>query len=170
MLGKIRDMSPVIGENCFIAENATVLGDVEISDHSAVFFGVVMRGDLAKIRIGSYTNIQDNCVVHLSRNVPTTIGNHVTVGHSSVLHGCTIGDNCLIGIKSVIMDHAEIGENTIVGAMTFIGNGKKFPPGVLIVGTPARVVRTLTPEEIDSIKGYADRNHQNVKTNYLGQK
>jgi carbonic anhydrase/acetyltransferase-like protein (isoleucine patch superfamily) len=170
MIGKIGDIAPKIGENSFVAETATVLGDVEIADHSAVFFGVVIRGDLAKVTIGSYTNIQDNSVIHLSKNVPTQIGNHVTVGHCAVLHGCTIGDNCLIGIKSVIMDHAEIGENTIVGAMTFIGKGKKFPPGVMIVGIPARVVRPLTTEEIDSIKGYADRNQQNVKMNYLGQK
>jgi len=129
----------------------------------------VIRGDLAKIEIGSHTNIQDNSVVHVSRNVPTTIGDHVTIGHGCVIHGCTIGDNCLIGIKSVIMDNAEIGENTIIGAMTFVGHGKKIPAGVMVLGTPAKVIRKLTQDEIDSIKGYADRNYLNAKENYLDQ-
>jgi carbonic anhydrase/acetyltransferase-like protein (isoleucine patch superfamily) len=167
MIEKIGDSAPKIGENCFIANTATILGDVEISDNVAIWFGTVIRGDLAKIKIGKGSNIQDNSVVHVSKGVPTTIGNYVTVAHGAVIHACTVGDNCLIGIKSVILDHAEIGENTIIGAMSFVGNGKKIPPGVMAVGVPAKVIRELTQTEIESLKGYAERNYKNAKENYL---
>lgn len=167
MIEKIGDYEPEIGENCFIANTATILGDVEISDNVAIWFGAVIRGDLAKIKIGRGSNIQDNSVVHVSKDVPTTIGNYVTIAHGSVIHACTVGDNCLIGIKSVILDHAEIGENTIIGAMSFVGNGKKIPSGVMAVGVPAKVIRELTQMEIESLKGYAERNYKNAKEKYL---
>ena len=170
MIEKIGDYEPKIGENCFIANTATILGDVEISDNVAIWFGAVIRGDLAKIKIGRGTNIQDNSVVHVSKDVPTTIGSYVTVAHGAVIHACSVGDNCLIGIKSVILDHAEIGENTIIGAMSFVGNGKKIPAGVMAVGVPAKVIRELTQMEIESLKGYAERNYKNAKDNYLNIK
>ncbi|MEI8216336.1 MAG: gamma carbonic anhydrase family protein [Eubacteriales bacterium] len=170
MIEKIGDRVPKIGKDCFIANTAMILGDVEISDNVAIWFGAVIRGDLAKIIIGRGTNIQDNSVVHVSKDVPTTIGNNVTIAHGSVIHACTVGDNCLIGIKSVILDHAEIGENSIIGAMSFVGNGKKIPSGVMAVGVPAKVIRELTQMEIESLKGYAERNYKNAKDNYLNIK
>lgn len=140
--------SPKIGERVFIAEGARLVGDVEIGDDSSVFYNAVLRADLAEIRIGQRSNIQDNVTVHLSTNVGVYVGDDVIVGHNAVLHACTIDDRVLIGMGAIVMDGAHIKSNCIVGAGAIVTQGKEFPEGSLIVGSPAHIVRELTAEEI----------------------
>ncbi len=158
MIKNFKDLKPKIGERVFIAENATVIGDVEIGDDSSIWFGVHMRGDVNYIKIGKCTSIQDGSVIHVTRITdPTEVGNYVTVGHAVKLHGCTIKDNCLIGIGAIILDGAVINENSIVAAGTLVPPRKEFPPGVLIMGFPAKVVRELSEEEIKGLREHAER-------------
>lgn len=126
----------------------TIVGDVSIGEDSSVFAGAHIRGDEAPIRIGSKTNIQENCCLHVSNGCTLTIGDGVTVGHGAILHGCTIADNVLVGMGSIIMDDAEIGEGSLVGAGALVTQRKKFPPRSLIIGSPAKAVRTLSEEEV----------------------
>ncbi|MGA1862287.1 gamma carbonic anhydrase family protein [Deferribacter thermophilus] len=157
-----------IGDNVFLAKSSVLVGDVSIGDDSSVWFNVTIRGDVDFVEIGCCSNIQDNSVIHCTLNkYPTIIGDYVTVGHSAVLHGCKISNNCLIGIGSIIMDDCEILENSLVAAGSLIPPGKKFPPNVLIKGSPAKVVRELTEDEIRSIKNYALRyiEYKNVYLN-----
>lgn len=140
--------SPKIGERVFVAEGARLIGDVEIGDDSSVFYNAVLRADLAEIRIGQRTNIQDNVTIHLSTDVGVHVGDDVIVGHNAVLHACTIDDRVLIGMGAIVMDGAHIKSNCIVGAGAIVTQGKEFPEGSLIVGSPAHIVRELTAEEI----------------------
>lgn len=150
---KFGDKSPkFLSENYFIAPNASVIGDVEIGDEVSVWFGAVIRGDITPIKIGARTNIQDNCVLHEDYDIPLTVGDNVTVGHGVILHGCTIAANCLIGMGAIILNNAKIGENCIVGAGALITQNKIIPPNSLVVGSPARVIREVTAEEIELIK------------------
>ena len=156
MIKKYNNFFPKLGKRVFIAENATVIGNVEIGDDSSIWFGTVIRGDVNFIKIGKCTSIQDNSVIHVTNQThPTIIGNYVTVGHAVKLHGCTIKDNCLIGIGAIILDGAVINENSIVAAGTLIPPNKEFPPSVLIMGFPGKIVRELTEEEIKSLKEHA---------------
>jgi len=162
-----KGVRPKIGERVFLAENATVIGDVEIGDDSSVWFGAILRGDVNYIRVGKCTSIQDGSVVHVTRKThPTVIGNFVTVGHAVKLHGCTVKDNCLIGIGAIILDGAVINENSIVAAGTLVPPGKEFPPNSLIMGFPAKVKRELTEEEIKGLKEHALR-YVEYKNNYI---
>lgn len=120
-----KGLQPTIDNNVFIAEGARVIGDVSIEAHASIWFNTVLRGDVQPIRIGRYTNIQDNCTVHVWYEFPTVIGNYVTVGHGAILHGCTIASNCLIGMGAIILNYAEIGENCIIGAGALIPERKK---------------------------------------------
>ena len=140
--------NPTIGKNVYIAEGAVVRGDVTIGDESSVWFNAVIRADREPVVIGRGTNIQDNSVVHVETGAGVVIGNHVTVGHNAVVHGCTIGDNSLIGMNAVIMNNAVIGKNCIVGACALVTQNAVIPDGSLVMGCPAAVTRTLTPEEI----------------------
>lgn len=140
-----------------VLEGARIVGNVRIGDGSSVWYNAVLRGDLEPIEIGRCSNIQDNCVVHTSRGYPVRVGDCVSVGHAAVLHGCIVADNVLIGMNSTILNGAVIGENSIVGAGAVITSGKEFPPGSLIIGTPARAVRELSDEEIESIRDNARR-------------
>lgn len=150
MLITCQDKNPTIGKDVFLAEGAKVVGDVELGDQSSVWFNVVIRGDVAPIRIGAESNIQDNTVIHGTWNKATvTIGKGVTIGHSVVLHGCTIGDQCLIGMGSIIMDGATIGANSIVGAGSLVTEGSQFESGMLVLGRPAKALRPLTQAELD---------------------
>lgn len=147
-----KGQKPALGEGVYLAEGVRLIGNVQIGNDSSVFFNAVLRGDLAPIEIGERSNIQDNVSVHVSTDAAVKIGNEVTVGHNAVLHGCTIDDNVLIGMGSIIMDGAHIKKNSIVGAGALVAQGKEFPEASLIVGAPARVARTLTESEINKVK------------------
>jgi carbonic anhydrase/acetyltransferase-like protein (isoleucine patch superfamily) len=138
--------SPQLGEGAWVADSAQVIGTVELGPNVNVWFGTVIRGDTETIRIGRNTNIQDQSMLHADAGVPLSIGDNVTVGHQVMLHGCTIGDNTLIGIQSVVLNKAKIGRNCIVGAGSVVTEGKEFPDNSLIIGSPAKVVRTLDEE------------------------
>ncbi len=150
------DIKPKIDKSVFLADNCRVIGSVEIGIGSSVWYGAVVRGDRSKIIIGSYSNIQDNAVIHSDPKCPCIIGDRVTVGHNAVVHGCTISSFCLIGIGSVVMNGAVIGEGSIVAAGSVVPDGKEFPPRSLIIGTPGRLVREITEDEYMRNLNYAD--------------
>lgn len=165
MIYKFRGYSPVIKKDAWIADSADVIGEVEIGEDTSIWFGTVVRGDVHYIKIGDRTSIQDCSMVHVthykkedkSDGHPTIIGNDVTVGHRVMLHGCTIEDACLIGMSATILDGAVIGKESIVGAGSLVTKGKKFPPRSLIMGSPAKVVRELTEEEVAELYASAKR-------------
>ena len=139
---------PVLGEHVFIAEGAKVIGDVEIGDDSSVFYNTVIRADLAEIRIGKRTNIQDTATIHLSTGVGVHVGDDVTVGHNAILHACDVDDHVLIGMGAILMDGVHIKSDSVVAAGAVVTQNKEFPERSLIVGAPAHVVRELTEDEI----------------------
>ena len=146
----IDDVWPVIGRDVFVAPNATLIGDVELGDEASVWFGAVIRADIGPIRIGPRTNIQDLACIHLTGGVSrTTIGADVTVGHGAILHGCSVGDRCLIGMGSIILDNAVIGEGSLVGAGALVPPRMRIPPRSLVLGNPGKVAREVTDEEAD---------------------
>jgi carbonic anhydrase/acetyltransferase-like protein (isoleucine patch superfamily) len=145
-------LTPDMADSAWVADNAQVIGDVHMAADSSVWFSSVVRGDTATIRIGEGTNIQDGSVLHADVGVPLTIGKHVTVGHMVQLHGCTIGDESLIGIGAIVLNGARIGNNCLVGAGSLVTEGKEFPDGSMILGSPAKVVRQLTPEQIEGLR------------------
>jgi len=154
---------PVLeGNGHFIADNATVIGNVCLKAESSVWFNCVLRGDNELIELGERSNIQDGCVLHTDPGYPLTIGTGVTVGHKAMLHGCSIGNNSLIGIGSTILNGAAIGNNCMVGAHALVTQGKSFPDGSLILGTPAKVVRELTSEEIAGMRESANHYVENA--------
>jgi carbonic anhydrase/acetyltransferase-like protein (isoleucine patch superfamily) len=140
-----------IAPTAFVAPNATVLGDVAVGDEASIWFGAVLRGDTAPIRIGPRTNLQDNCVLHADAGQPCTLGAGVTVGHGAIVHAATLEDNVLIGMGAIILNRARVGRDSVVGAGALIAEDTVIPPGSLAVGVPARVVRQLTAEEIERI-------------------
>ena len=148
------DVAPELpGEDEYwIAPTAAVLGRVILKENASVWFGATIRGDNDPITIGEGTNIQDGSVLHTDAGVPLTIGRHVTVGHMVMLHGCTIGDESLIGIGAVILNGARIGRHCLVGAGSLVTEGKEFPDGSMILGSPAKAVRQLTPEQIEGLR------------------
>lgn len=135
-----------------IFEGAQIIDNVEIDEDSSVWYNAVIRGDMSPIKIGKCSNIQDNCVIHSSYSFPVILGDYVSVGHGAVLHGCEIGDNTLIGINSTVLNGAKIGKNSIVGAGAVVTEGKEFEEESLILGIPAKAIRKLNNEEINSIK------------------
>ena len=159
--------TPRLGSRVFVAEGAILVGDVEVGDDSSVFYNAVLRGDLAPIRIGCRTNIQDNVTIHVSTDLPAVIGNEVTVGHNAVLHACTIDDNVMVGMGAIVMDGAHIKKNCIVGAGAVVTQGKEFPENSLVLGAPAHVVRELTTEEIEGVRGGVER-YVEIKDKLLG--
>ena len=145
--------APRVDPSAFAVDGATIVGDVEIGPESSVWFGAVVRGDVHAIRIGARTNLQDQTVVHVTGGThPTVVGDDVTVGHRVVLHGCTVLDRCLIGIGAVVMDGAVVGEDSMVGAGSLVPPGMVVPPGMLALGSPARVKRELTREEVAHLR------------------
>jgi len=134
-----------------------IIGNVTIGQNSSIWYNAVLRGDIEPIKVGEFSNIQDNCVVHSTQNYPVELGNYVSVGHAAVLHGCKLGDCVLVGMNSTVLNGAEIGKNSIIGAGAVVTEGKKFPPGSLIIGLPAKAVRSLSEEQIKSIKDNAVR-------------
>lgn len=152
---KLADKEPRIAESAWIAPNATVIGDVRLGENCSIWWNATLRGDNDPIEIGANSNIQDGSVLHTDEGVPMKIGANVTVGHLVMLHGCTVGDGSLIGIGSVILNRAVIGKGCIVGANTLIPEGKVFPDHVLIVGSPGKVVRELSAEEVAHLQASA---------------
>jgi carbonic anhydrase/acetyltransferase-like protein (isoleucine patch superfamily) len=144
--------SPDIHPSAWVADGAQVMGRVKLAADSSVWFGAVIRGDTSDISVGEGSNVQDGSVLHADVGMPLTIGRHVTIGHQVMLHGCTVGDECLIGIGAVVLNGAKIGNNCLVGARSLVTEGKEFPPGSLIMGSPAKVVRELTPEQIEGLR------------------
>ena len=157
-------------DSVWIAPNATVIGDVQLAGHSSVWFGVVIRCDNEPIQIGERSNVQDNSVLHSDPGHPLNIGKGVTVGHKAMLHGCTIGDNSLVGIGATILNGAIIGENCIIGAHALITEGKVIPDNSMVVGAPGRVVKTLGEPQIAMLKGSAEVYVQNAKRFRAGLK
>ena len=160
---ELEGVAPQIAESAWIADSAQVMGDVQLGADASVWFGTVVRGDTAHITIGEGTNVQDASVLHADEGMPLTIGRHVTVGHQVMLHGCTIGDESLIGIGAIVLNGAKIGKNCLVGAGALVTEGKEFPDGSMIIGSPARVVRQLTPEQIAGLRGSAQHYIHNAR-------
>lgn len=147
MIYPYKDKYPLIAKTAFIADYVTITGDVEIGEHSSVWFNSVIRGDVAPTRIGNKVNIQDNSILHQSPNNPLILEDEVTIGHQVILHSCTIRKRALIGMGSIILDNAEIGEGAFIGAGSLVPQGKKIPPNTLAFGRPAKVIRELTAED-----------------------
>jgi carbonic anhydrase/acetyltransferase-like protein (isoleucine patch superfamily) len=146
---------PKVSQSAYLASTAVVLGDVTLGAHASVWYGAVLRGDINRIVIGHHSNVQDNAVLHIAEDFPCVLGNWVTVGHSAVVHACKIGDETLVGMGAVIMDGAVIGKQSIIGAKALVTQGAKIPPGSLVLGAPAKVVRKLTPKERAGLKRWA---------------
>ncbi len=175
MILKYKKDFPKIANSAWIAPSADIIGDVEIGEDSSVWFGCVIRGDVHYIKIGKRTSIQDLTMIHVTHfekekiigdGYPTIIGDDVTIAHKVMLHGCIIGNACLIGMSATILDGAEIGEESIVGAGALVTGGKKFPPRSLILGSPAKVIRELNDKEVEKIYQNA-KNYVKYKNEYI---
>lgn len=157
-------ISPEIAASAWVADSAQVMGEVNIGGDASIWFGTVVRGDTSSITIGEGSNVQDASVLHADLGMPLVIGRHVTVGHQVMLHGCTIGDESLIGIGAIVLNGAKIGKNCLVGAGALVTEGKEFPDGSMIIGSPARVVKQLTPEQMQGLRQsaqhYIDNAHR----------
>jgi carbonic anhydrase/acetyltransferase-like protein (isoleucine patch superfamily) len=156
-LNRFLRKKPALGKRVFIAKGAVVLGDVSLGAHSSIWFNAVLRGDINRIVVGHHTNIQDNAVLHLADDYACVVGNYVTIGHTAIVHACTVGDEVLVGMGSTILDGAVIGKQCLIGANALITQGTKIPPGSLVLGSPARVVRRLTPKERANLKRMAEK-------------
>ena len=156
-LARFLDNPPSIDPTAFIAPGADVIGDVTLSADSSVWFQAVLRADINRIVIGPRSNIQDGAVIHLADDFGTHVGELVTVGHKAILHACTIGDEVLVGMGAIVLDGAEIGPRSIIGAGALVTGGKKFPEGSLIIGSPAKAIRQLAPDERTGIKVWAEK-------------
>jgi carbonic anhydrase/acetyltransferase-like protein (isoleucine patch superfamily) len=160
---ELERMVPRIADSAWVADSAQVIGNVALDDDVSVWFGVVVRGDTEIIRIGRGSNIQDLSVLHADVGMPLTVGEGVTVGHKVMLHGCTIGDGCLIGIGAVILNGARIGKHCLVGAGSLVTEGKEFPDGSMILGSPARAVRPLTTTQLEDLRHSAQQYVDNAR-------
>lgn len=156
MIMDFEGVTPRINKNTYISESVDIIGKVNVEENVNIWFGTRLRGDMNNIIIGENTNIQENSVVHVDINSPCIIGKNVTIGHGTIIHGCSISDNVLVGMGSIILNNSKIGKNTIIGAGSLVTQGKEFPEGVLILGNPAKVIRQLTEAEIESIQRSAD--------------
>ena len=148
---------PTVGQNVFIAPGAAVVGDVTLADNSSVWFNASLRGDINRIVIGASSNIQDNAVLHLADELPCVLGNFVTVGHGAIVHACTVQDEVLVGMGSCLLDGVLVGAQSIVGARALLTQGFQVPPGSLVLGAPARVVRSLSAEERAGLRALAEK-------------
>jgi carbonic anhydrase/acetyltransferase-like protein (isoleucine patch superfamily) len=156
-LAKHLAKTPDVSRALFVAKNATVIGDVTLGPQSSVFYGAVLRGDIARIFVGEGSNVQDNAVVHLADDLDAVIGAWCTIGHAAIIHACTIEDECLIGMGATVLDGARVGARSIVGAGAVVTQRTIIPPGSMVLGTPAKVVRRLTAEEQGNLKGWAEK-------------
>jgi carbonic anhydrase/acetyltransferase-like protein (isoleucine patch superfamily) len=163
-------LTPQVASSAWVADSAQVIGNVVLGEEASVWFGTVIRGDVDAITIGRGSNIQDASVLHCDAGKPLVIGDNVTVGHKVMLHGCTIGDGSLIGIGAIVLNGATIGKHCLVGAGSLVTEGKEFPDGSMIMGTPAKVVRALTPEQIAGLDLSAQRYRENTRRYQTGLK
>jgi gamma-carbonic anhydrase len=156
-LDKFLLRKPAFGKGVYIARGAAVLGDVSLGECSSVWCNAVLRGDINRIAVGHHTNIQDNAVLHLADDLPCVLGNYVTVGHAAIVHACTIADEVLVGMGAIILDGAVIGTQSIVGAGALVTARTRIPPGSLVLGSPAKVVRQLSPRERKELRTLAEK-------------
>ncbi len=147
---------PTLSRGVYIARTAVVLGDVTLGDGASVWYHAVVRADINRIVIGHHTNIQDNAVLHVTEKLPCLIGKWATVGHAAVIHACAVGDEVLVGMGAVLLDGAVVGAQSLIGARALVTQGMEIPPGSLVLGAPAKVVRALTPQERADLKGWAE--------------
>ncbi|MEA2238028.1 MAG: hypothetical protein QOC81_2752 [Thermoanaerobaculia bacterium] len=167
LLRSYNGKSPRLGERVFVAENVTLIGDVVLGDDCSIWYGAIIRGDVHSIRIGARTNIQDNCVLHVTNDThPIEIAEEVTIGHGVIAHGCTIARGALIGMGSRVLDGARVGELALIGAGALVGEGMEIPPRTLAIGVPARVKRDLRMDEIARLE-QSWRNYVEYKNSYL---
>jgi carbonic anhydrase/acetyltransferase-like protein (isoleucine patch superfamily) len=152
MVHAIGEKRPAVEGATFLAWNAEVAGDVTLGEETSVWFSATVRGDMAAITVGRGTNVQDNATLHVDTGQPLSIGSGVTIGHNAILHGCTVGNDCLIGMAAVILNGAVIGEQSVVGAGALVTEGKQFPPRSLIVGSPAKVMRQVDDALLEKIR------------------
>jgi carbonic anhydrase/acetyltransferase-like protein (isoleucine patch superfamily) len=155
-LYQLGELKPDVHPSAYVADNATVVGQVHLAENSSVWFGAVVRGDNDTVRIGRGSNVQDNAVLHSDPGFPIEIGRNVTIGHLAMVHGCTVGDGSLIGIGAVILNGATIGQHCIVGAGALVTEGKAFPDHSMILGSPAKVVKSLSPEQVAGLHRAAE--------------
>ena len=169
MILEFKGIAPIIGKNVFIAPTAVIIGNVEIKDNASIWYGTVIRGDMERIFIGESTNIQDNCTIHTDYDKPTVIGNHVTVGHNAVVHGCIVEDNCLIGINAVVLGGARIRTGTVVAAGSVVKHGQVVGPYHLVAGTPCELKKVLPESTVEKRRETAEhymelvREHRTIK-------
>ncbi len=154
---------PRIAASAWVADSAQVIGNVDLGEHASVWFGAILRGDNELMRIGARCNVQDGAILHSDPGSPLTLEDGVSIGHQVMLHGCTIGEGSLIGIQAVVLNHARIGKNCLVGAGALVTEGKEFPDGSMILGSPAKVVRMLSPEQPAGLKAAADHYVANAR-------
>ncbi|GAB2890838.1 gamma carbonic anhydrase family protein [Uliginosibacterium flavum] len=157
------DRVPELGEGVWVADNARVIGKVSLGKRVSIWFNAILRGDNDPITVGEHTNIQDGAILHTDDGIPLTLGSHVSVGHMAVLHGCTVGDGTLIGMNAVVLNGAVIGKYCLIGAKALIPEGKVIPDRSLVVGTPGRIIRELTDEEVARIQAGADHYVENAE-------
>lgn len=167
---ELEGVGPRIADSAWVADSAHVIGDVDLADEVGIWFGAVIRGDTASIRIGRGSNIQDASVLHADVGKPLTVGEGVTVGHQVTLHGCTVGDDSMIGMGAVVLNGAKIGKGCLVGAGALVTEGKEFPDGCMILGRPAKVVRQLGGEELEGLRLSAQHYVANARRFRLGLK
>ena len=160
--------TPAVDDAAFIAPNATLIGRVRLRRHASIWYQATLRGDNEWLDIGEDSNIQDNSVLHTDIGAPLVVGRGVTVGHQVILHGCRVGDGALIGMGSTIMNHAKIGARSIIGANSLVGEGKEIPEGVLALGSPAKVVRELKPQEVQMLEASAKHYVENARGHRVG--
>jgi gamma-carbonic anhydrase len=169
MIRAYKGITPQIAPTAFIESSAQVIGDVHIGDESSVWFNCVLRGDVYYIRIGSHTNIQDGTVIHVTNGrYATVLGDYVTVGHSAVLHGCTIKDRVLVGIGAIVLDNVTVGEESFIAAGALVTPGTVIPPRSMVMGAPAKIKREVTAEEIERIK-YHWQSYVELKATYQAE-
>jgi carbonic anhydrase/acetyltransferase-like protein (isoleucine patch superfamily) len=156
-LGRHLRRNPVLGRDVYVARTATVLGDVTLGDQSSVWYGAVLRGDINRIVVGRGSNVQDNAVLHLSDDYPCLVGDFVTIGHSANVHACTVEDECLVGMGATVLDGAVIGRQSLIGANALVTPGTCVPEGSMVLGSPAKVVRQLTPAERSGLRRWAEK-------------
>ena len=166
-LYEIDGLKPIVPEDSWVAPSADLIGDARLGEGVGIWFGAVIRADNTPITVGDRTNIQEGAMLHSDPGIPLTIGSDCTVGHHAILHGCTLGDRVLVGMGAVVLNHAVIGDDCLIGAGALVTEGKTFPPGSLIIGSPAKAVRELSPDVIAALKqsaaGYADRQRRFAK-------